>query len=533
MTALLDRPVPAAAAAPVARPATRAVFLAALAGYLLLGAVLVFGYDSVMEDALARVSAAATVTAAADPKLAAVGFVWTPLPALLMVPFAPLRAVWPGLVSTGFLAVLVSAPAMAGVVTTVHGIAHDLRVRRSARTVLTVGTAAAPLLVVYATNGMTEALLLLFLLLTVRRLLRWTAGPGRHTDLVAAGLFLGLGYLARYEAVVAAAAATVLVAVVTLRRTRHRRWAAVRADVLLVGGPAVVAFVLWAGLSRLTVGSPFEQFTSAYGNAALTAGGARAPGGLADVGVQLWALAPLGPVVAVAAAVVALRRRDPAVAVPVAVLGSVLAFEWVLRAAGELFGFLRYQIAVLPLVTVLLALLLARGAPRPGRLRAAGACLLAVAVLGSSAWGSAALILTDPVRATQEYHRIAPVVAALTGGPPVAGDANGMWAQDREIARRIDVLHLPDGSVLADSGAAFAVLAASAHPSTFLVTSDDGFDAALADPAGHGIRYVLRNDSGGVDAVRTRYPDPTGWTRVGSWPGATTASYAWSLWKVG
>ncbi|GAA1862316.1 glycosyltransferase family 39 protein [Pseudonocardia alni subsp. carboxydivorans] len=533
MTALLDRPAPPADTAAVSRPATRAVFVAALTGYLLLGAALVFGFDSIMEDALARVSAASTVTAALDPKLAAVGFVWTPLPALLMVPFAPLRAVWPGLVSTGFLAVLVSAPAMAGVVAGVHGIAHDLRVRRSARAVLTAGTAVAPLLVVYATNGMTEALLLVFLVLAVRRLLRWTAGPGRHTDLVAAGLFLGLGYLARYEAVVAAAAATTLVAAVTLHRTRYRPWAAVGADVLLVGGPAVVAFVLWAGLSWLTVGSPFEQFTSAYGNAALTAGGTREPGGLADVAVQLGALAPLGAVVAVAAAVVALRRRDPAAAVPVAVLGSVLAFEWALRAGGQLFGFLRYQIAVLPLVTVLLALLLAGGAARPGRLRAVGATLLAAAVLGTSAWGSAALVLTDPVRATQEYHRIAPVVAALTGGPPAAGDANGMWAQDREVAERIDALDLPDGSVLADSGAAFAVLAASARPSAFLVTSDDGFDAALADPAGQGIRYVLRNDSGGVDAVRARHPDPSGWTRVASWPGATRFSYTWSLWRVG
>lgn len=43
--------------------------------------------------------------------------------------------------------------------------------------------------------------------------------------------------------------------------------------------------------------------------------------------------------------------------------------------------------------------------------------------------------------------------------------------------------------------------------------------------------YVLGDDSGGADAVRTRYPD--GRTRAGSWSGATTATYAWSLWTVG
>jgi hypothetical protein len=45
--------------------------------------------------------------------------------------------------------------------------------------------------------------------------------------------------------------------------------------------------------------------------------------------------------------------------------------------------------------------------------------------------------------------------------------------------------------------------------------------------------YVLRDDSGGVDVVRTRHPDPGGRTGVGSWPGETTASYARSLWTVG
>lgn len=531
MTAVLER---APAAAPATVPRSRGVFAAALGLYLLLGAVLVLGFDSIMEDALARVSAAATVTAALDPKLAAVGFVWTPLPALLMVPFAPLRAVWPELVSSGFLAVLVSAPAMAGVVAVVHGIAADLRVHRAVRIVLTAGTLLAPLLAIYAANGMTEALLLLALLLAVRRLLRWVADPDRHAELVAAGLSLGLGYLARYEAIVAAAAATALVAAVTATRARHRRGSAVLADVLLVGGPAAAAFLLWAGLSWLTVGSPFEQFTSSYGNAALTGTGTDR-GGLADVGVQLLALAPLGLVVLVPAVVGALRGRDLVAAVPLTVLGSVLAFEWLLRAAGELFGFLRYQIAVLPLVTVLLAVLLAGGATRPGAWRASGATVLAVLVLGTSAAGTTVLVLTDPVRATQEYHRIRPVADALTGRPSEGATANGMWAQDREIAARIDELDLPDGSVLADAGSAFAVLAASGHPATFLVTSDDGFDAALADPAGSGIRYVLRNDSGGVDAVRAAWPDPAaaGWAEVGRWSGATPSSYSWTLWRVG
>ncbi|RZT87694.1 dolichyl-phosphate-mannose-protein mannosyltransferase [Pseudonocardia sediminis] len=531
MTTVLDRSRVTPASAPPRRPTrTGAVFAAALLGYLLIGTVLVFGFDSIMEDALARVSAASSVTSASDPKLAAVGFVWTPLPALLMVPFAPLRALFPGLVSTGYLAVLLSAVSMAGAVAALHGIVSDLRVRAGAR-VLVVGLfALSPLVLIYGTNGMTEALLMLFLLLAVRALLRWVRDGGRTNDLVAAGLFLGLGYLARYEAIVPAAAVTVLVAVVTAVRTRDRH--AVLVDVLLAGLPAAAAFVVWAVLSAVIVGSPFEQFTSAYGNAALVS--AAGSGGLADVARQLAALAPLGLPVLLAAGWVTWRRRDVSAPVPVTVLGSVLALEWLLRASGNLFGFLRYQIMVLPLLAVLVAVLLA-GAPRRRGWRSVGAAALAVLVLGGSTVTSAVLVTNAPVLASQEYLRVRPVVDTALGRAVTDTGANGMWADDRAIAARLDAMDLPEGGVLADSGAAFAVVAASAHPERFLITSDDGFAAALADPAAHGIRYVLRNDRGGVDAVRSTHPDPaaTGWAReVARWPGSTRWSYGWSLWQV-
>lgn len=548
MTALLDRPRPARHDAPPApRSAARFVLPVALALYAAAAVVLVLGFDSIMEDALSRLSAASSVWSALDPKLAAVGFVWTPLPALLMVPFTPLRVFWPELVSTGLLAALLSAVAMAGAVAALHGLLGDLRVRPSARWTLTALFALHPLVLVYSANGMTEALLLLFLLLATRRLLVWVRDGERAdaTHLVAAGLFLGLGYLARYEAIVAAAAVTVLVAATTALRTRRGpdRLPAVLVDALLVGLPAAAAFVLWAVVSWAVVGSPFEQFTSMYGNSALVAGGTGGAAGMADVGRQLLWLVPLAPLVLVAAAVRAVRRRDPVVLVPVVLFGSVLAFEWVLHLAGSLFGFLRYQIALVPLVAVLLGVLLSRTASRTGARRGpswrtAGAVGLVAVVLGSALASSAVLLLTRPELASQEHLRVAPVVAALGGEADPDPGANGMWADDRALAARLDALDLPPGSVLADSGSAFAVVAASRDPRQFVITSDDGFAAALADPPAH-VRYLLRNERGGVDTVRATWPDlgaaggPT-WARlVAEYPGAGQWSYAWSLWAVG
>jgi hypothetical protein len=88
-----------------------------------------------------------------------------------------------------------------------------------------------------------------------------------------------------------------------------------------------VAFAVWAIVSWAVVGSPFEQFTSIYGNAALVAG-ARSTGGLAAVGEQLAWLVPLAAPLLLAVVVRAVRRRDPAAAVPLVAFGSVLAYEW-------------------------------------------------------------------------------------------------------------------------------------------------------------------------------------------------------------
>jgi hypothetical protein len=150
---------------------------------------------------------------------------------------------------------------------------------------------------------------------------------------------------------------------------------------------------------------------------------------------------------------------------------------------------------------------------------------------------SAALLMTGPVLASQEYLRVRPAVLTVLGRPPADTGANGMWAGDRALAARLDALALPPGSVLADSGSAFALIAASRNPRQFVVTSDSDFAAALADPPTQ-VRYVLRNEHGGVDAVRTRWPDlgtasgPT-WARLVAEQGpATRWSYSWTLWAV-
>ncbi len=556
-TSVATRHLPAAGAAerpsaPPRPPGRRVseptvVLLLCMSAYAATGAVLVLGFHSIMEDALSRVSNATYVLYSRQPKLANVGFVWTPLPSLLLMPLLPLKALWPALVSTGYLACIESTVAMALSVRTLSAILADLKVARGARLSVVTLFALHPLILWFGANGMSEALLILFVLLATRRLMAWLrAEDSRH--LVAAGLWLALGYLSRYEVIASGAAAVALVVVVSASRSPHRgreRQQEVIVDALLIGLPVALAFALWALASYVIVGHPFEQFSSQYGNSALVAG-ERGGGTSADFAhphlslllTQAWLLAPLLVPVGLAVAVRSARRRQLDPLAPVALLGSVLAFEVLAYLAGNLFGFLRYQIAVLPLFAVLVGCLLAGGADRLGARRrwlstaAAGLLVPGVAL-------SANTILTSNKLANQEFYHLRPAALTLAGDHHVDPGSNGVWDSDRSIAATLDRMHLPAGSILLDSGPGFAVLAATRRPLQFVITSDRDFAGAVLDPVGHHIRYLLVNDGGDVyDAVRHAWPElgtsPSApWARLDRrFPRPLPGSHQWSLWRV-
>ncbi|HMC08647.1 MAG TPA: ABC transporter, partial [Actinomycetota bacterium] len=83
------------------RPGTP-IFLAAFGLYLVVAALLVFRYSSFANDAQARTANAYYVMFSRDPHLAAIGFVWNPLPSLSVMPVLALKVLWPALARRAF-----------------------------------------------------------------------------------------------------------------------------------------------------------------------------------------------------------------------------------------------------------------------------------------------------------------------------------------------------------------------------------------------------------------------------------------------
>ena len=502
------------------------VFWAAFFGYVAIAGILVFVDNVIFRDALSRVASAQRILYSRDPHLAAIGFVWGPLPSLVLLPLVPLKVVWPALTQLGFAGNLVSALCMAGAVREFLLALGGLQLRRSARLVLTVLFATHPIVLLFAANGMSEAMLLFCLLAATRHLLRWFRA-GELEAAVLAALALGAGCLVRYEAAIAALAAGLLIAGVSVWRAsgtwRARLWAG-QADILIVAAPSLAAFSFWFVVSWLITGHPIEQFASQYGNSSqlqatgVTAVSAAAHAGWLAVTIQqAIEIEPVALTLALAGLAVGAWRRDVAPLVIGATLGSVLLFMLALDAKGMVSHELRYMIVEIPLAGLMAGVLMQPGALRLPRGTSFALLPAAAALLLLPGFPSSIHALLDPQLDPIDGAQLRSMVSRSSVDEERAA---ARFVTERRIAGDLDQSQLAAGSVLIDDFLGFPVVVSSRNPRQFVITSDRDFTAALSDPAGVGVQYVLVPQPTGLgllDAVNRQYPDLYG-TGIGLGP---------------
>ena len=286
-----------------------------------------------------------------DPHLAAVGFVWEPLQSLADMVFLLGNHLWPALSHNDMAGSLVSALAMAGAVHQIRSALREWGVSRAPRLILTAFFALDPMILLYAGNGMSEGLYLFTLVASTRYLLRWM-----HTEdlrsLAYAAVALGFGYLTRNEAALAALLGGLAVGAVSYGRAHGSRATRIRtgaSDLVIFGVPAFIAAAGWAITSYVITGQPFAQFTSIYGTSSQLAQidfKSTLHSRLLLEAHDIGALAPTVPFILVAAVVVALKRRDPRVLAPLAVLGGALGFDVLGYLHNSIAPWFRYFIGV-------------------------------------------------------------------------------------------------------------------------------------------------------------------------------------------
>lgn len=477
--------------------------------YLMLAVIFVLQQHLIVGDAWSRVGNAYYVVASRDPHLAAIGFVWNPLPSFLEMPIVLLRPFWPPLVTQGFAGSILSALAMGGAVFQLYGILTDWSVPRPLRVGLTLLFAANPMIVHYGFNGDTEALYLFLLLVSVRYLSRWLTTDSVGA-LVVCGVAVALSYWTRYESAVVGPALIGLVFLVAFRRAtgeRSNRLLSGAADAAIAGLPFVVAFVTWAAASWIIVGSPFEQFSSEYGTSSQLSTGQVLDGVVGPallVGLVLLGFAPGLVLFGPGSMVVAAVRRDSRWLAPVALLGAVLAFAVAAWLLGKTGGWIRYYIAIIPLTVLLAGFMLQPVRSQPGHVprrsvRAARwtfSALMAIVVM-------IGLVVAIPTTWMTMTDR------TLGRGEANKTDDRPQYLLGAAVSEYLDAMDLPRGAVLVDVFLGFPIVLQSDNPTQFVITPDRDFVPAVTDPETFNVQYILVPPSGGLgnlDAIKRQWP---------------------------
>jgi hypothetical protein len=522
------------------------VFLVCLA----LGAYMSTVGKYLPKDALSRLVSAYLVFNGTEMKMASIGFVWPPIPTLLLLPFVLV----PYLVKTWMALVIVSSICMAIAVGLVYRIAELCGLPLIWRVVTSILFAINPMIFIFGSNGMSEAILIAASLAAFYWLLRFVQ-KGRSLDLVISGLFFGALPLIRYEMMLLTIGGLVLLAVNSwskrdeLSSTNFRNL--LEGRLLAFGTLAVYPIFLWMFANWQIMGNPIYFINNERG--ALTVSTVE----IIDTGLntawpaaiqfifETWTLLfPLALVAVVIAIIVGIMRKSPFLVtfalVSLLIPGS-LTFLFQRQSTIPL---LRYFIMEVPLAVVLsletirIFLRLGSSVPEKNKLRSTLILLLfSVVFLGASFSTGYELKV---FKITRDENLI---WSALTTGEPFNSphfeQINAQFDGSYQVGKALNDI-IPAGSrVLLDTyGGGYAVVLGSENHSIFLDFTDPHYLDAVIRPWNYA-DYVLipRPEREGQlnQLIRTHpllYSGDVSWAELVIDERFPETRYGWRLFKI-
>ena len=503
------------------------IFVAAATFYSLAGAWLDFHMHYMIDDAYARIDNAFDVLFTSDPHLAAIGFFWPPLPSFLELPIIAFKNVWPPLVTQGYAGVIEAALFGAGTVVVINAGARWAGVMAPLRWLICLAWIANPMVLIYSTQGMSEAPFMFFFAASLLVFLVWSENS-RPFHLPVMGTLAGLGCLCRNESLIVALVLGAGVIAIGVRR--RESWGNIENSALMYALPAAFFVLLWLGSAAILFNDPLywlhangidvlasKTSATAVANAAAAGSGvSRAvafdnisvPGFGASASFVLGHSLQLYPgVLAILAALgvrMITRGNRLALLVLLACGLAIPAIDMFIIQKG-LGPFLRYQIAVIPF-TFVLAIFLLRGVHGERGIRTQVVAVGVIAVLALSNVQTA-MTISDPSIGQQE----APLVDALAAGKPVpeATPVINKIIIGMRITPKILALDKDHGRILCDSSTCFPIVLNAPNPTLFRVTSDRSFQASTAAPLEYRVEYFLvpaLQGQGAFDALNVLYP---------------------------
>jgi hypothetical protein len=503
---------------PAVKPPRRlvglAIFLVATIAYAIVGYRVTVDQHVVVFDALDRLTRAFQVWYDDPPKLAAIGFSFPPITTLVLLPFALIKPL-----ATGLVALPLTTAVFGGL--TVMLLDRTLaRCEMPAflRVPIVLGYAINPMTVFYAGNGMSEAVYLALLAVTLYAVVSWyeTAQP---RFLFVAGFGASVLLLTRYGFILWAAVLVLLIGGALLRREARR--VEVEGSLVAFAAPALYAITLWVLFNTLIVGDPVG-WLSAGSSQAVNTSGIASGGNLGFVHVLgrlvqvTVAVAPLAIAAVPAALLVFLGKRDAMGLWLASLVILGLAIMGVHAAIAHREGLLTLRDATpMALTAVVAAAWVYRNA---GGLRLAvwGVTLVLLLVGLLTAYSA---MKTYPFQSQEQaFIRAVRFGHDQEGTNSIGGFKVGIRSE-AEVAAFINRTVRARHQILTDNADTFGVILLSGRPRLFfdrIIKGDGAWKAALSNPHG-AVGYLLVDYTARGDLVAARYPglaarQPAGFT---------------------
>ncbi len=488
------------------------VFGAGFLLYALLGWAGAYLVQTYNWDGITRIAQAHGVLFSRDPHLAALGFIWPPLPALTDLPLVLLmKPVGLVLLAGPLMSALYGAFALAQL----SEILRRFGLSRPWRLAWIVAFGAHKLIVHNSVMGLSEAPFMAFLLLSLNGFMQWEQ-ERRPGGLVWAGVGAALAVYCRYEALAWAAVVVVGILWVLALRTGKLWDRAASGSVLAFVAVPIWALLLWVFANWQITGNPI-YFLVGPGSTSTTPDTAHIVGSThpffyAQGSVegstllllrQISGLAPLLLPASLLLIVFVIWRRRWSDLAYLALAWSILGFTFLIALRGILPPWSRYFFWMVPGgVVVAGAAYRAAGTVWPRRLVAlATMALLLVPAVGLplNAWP----LLQQPLPQR--------IVSALIVAPETVDYASdgGQLDEFVEMARYLNAQ--PPGTLtMIDASVGSGIVFYLQRPNELVITTDSDFFSILASPVGHAGQILVPRptlDSLGRSEILKAYPD--------------------------
>ena len=468
-------------------------------------------------DALSRVANAFYVFYSRDPHLAAIGFVWNPLPSLLdLIPLL-LWPIFPSVASSGLAGVFNTALFAALSAVFLFWLCLKNGFSISLCLFIFLLYAFNPFIFIYGSNGMSEIIFAFFILLSVGFLTFWIQKQSTGM-LVVIGFALGLAFLTRYESVVFGAALAASIPIVLLKNDkpdmkpglRQKDWhyliGKTEGSLIIVLVPAIFCGLVWMGLNYSIMGDALYFFRSGYSNLAFAKDLADNTEFTSMMGSPLNAfkyvlhksvyfIGPLAVIMLLRLCSRKLFRWDMLILLLLTI--SIPIMQMFMLVKGASYGWLRFFFY--PLVIGAGWIPYEIGLYRSSRsYKLVSSLFVGILAFSSITTGWA---MTYGNIASEE-HGLFQI------------ESSGTFKEGRlakEIAAYMDhIVEYSNGEAvtLTDSFSAFQIIVNSKYPKNLVITSDRNFQDALRNPQGAGIDYVLvpKPEGTALLAVNEQYP---------------------------